>query len=134
MGEENNNMNPNRRDQNPNGGGSNGGNNNKRNNRAALIICLVCSVIMLIGWVSISNEIKARTQEEITYDEFITLLNEDKLEKVEIYADSGKLVVTPKNQPYSEQYTLTYFTGLLEDGNEIQQRCEAAGVSYTRVL
>ena len=129
MGEENNNMNQNRGNQNPNGSG----NNNKRNNRAAIVICLICSVVMLIIYLLVMKQINEQTTEEITYDEFVTLLNEDKLEKVEIYADSGKLVVTPKNQPY-ENYTMTYFTGLLEDGNEIQARLEAAGVSYTRVL
>ena len=128
MGEENNNMNQNRGNQNPNGSG-----NNKKNNRAAIIICLICSVVMLVIYLLVMRQINEQTTEEITYDEFVTLLNEDKLEKVEIYADSGKLVVTPKNQPY-ENYTMTYFTGLLEDGNEIQARCEEAGVSYTRVL
>ncbi len=126
MGEENKNLNQNRDGQNPNG-------NNRKTNRAAIFICLVCSVIMLIIYLFIMEQIEEETTEEITYDEFVTLLNEDKLEKVEIYADSGKLVLTPKNQPY-ENYTITYYTGLLEDGNEIQARCEAAGVSYARVL
>ena len=131
MGDENNNMNQNRGNQNPNGNGE--GNNNKRPNRAALLICLVCSIVMLLGYIFVTNEIKKSTTEEITYDEFIALLEEDKLDKVEIFADSGKLVVTPKNQPY-QNYTMTYYTGLLEDGNELQIRLEAAGVSYTRVL
>ena len=133
MGDENN-MNQNRGNQNPNGNGGNGGNNNsRRSNRRAILICLISSVVMLIISLFIMGEIEKGMTEEISYNEFLTLLNEDKLEKVEIYADSGKLVATPKNQTY-ENYTMTYYTGLLEDGNELQARLEAAGVTYTRVL
>ncbi len=130
MNEENNKNLNNGGNQNPNGGNDE---NRRKSNRTAMLLCLVCSVIMLIGYVFVQREISASTTKEITYDEFITLLEEKKLTKVEIYADSGKLVVTPENQPYSN-YTLTYYTGLLEDGNEIQARCAEAGVSYTRVL
>ena len=67
------------------------------------------------------NQIKASTTEEITYDKFVELLETGEIDKVEINADTGKLTITPKEQPY-ENYTLTYYTGLLEDGNFLQQR------------
>ena len=132
MGEEQNNLNH-RDNQGPNGGNGGNGGNNKRNNKAAILICLLSSVVMLFSWLYIQKQIEEKTTKEITYNEFITYLEEGNLEKVEIFADSGKLVVTPKNQTY-ENYTMTYYTGLLEDGNAIQERCEAAGVAYTRVL
>ena len=133
MSEENRNpMNNNRGDGNKNGTGDN---NNHRNNanKSMILICLVTSLIMLVGWMYAMNQIKSSTMEEITYDKFVELLASGDVTKVEINADTGKLTITPKNQPY-ENYTLTYYTGLLEDGNLLQQRCEAAGVTYTRVI
>ena len=123
------------------GGGNNGNNNgnrgnggnNKKSNKSVLLVCLIASLVMLFIYMFVSDKIAESTTEEITYNEFITLLETDKLDKVEIYSDSGKLVLTPKNQPY-QNYTITYYTGLIEDGNELQARCEAAGVNYTRVL
>ena len=130
------NQNPNQRNQdnrNPNGNSDKDKDNRKKNNRVAIIISLFVSLSMMVMYFLVQQEITKSTTEEITYNEFIDLLEEGNVEKVEIYADSGKLVVVPKNQPY-KNHDMTYYTGLLEDGNEIQERCEAAGVSYTRIL
>ena len=127
-------LNQNPMNQNNSGGNNPGGNNNKKNgpNRVMLLIWLVSFLIMVVGMVYTMKEASSRTTEEITYDEFVTMLNEGTIEKVEVNADTAKLVITPKNQPY-EGWTFTYTTGLLEDGNLIQERCEAAGVTYARV-
>lgn len=132
MSEENNN-NSNYNNDNRNQNDNRDKDKRRKNNRAAILISLAVSVVMMLMWLFVQQEITNSTTKEITYDEFIVLLEEGSLEKVEIYADSGKLVVTPKNQPYAN-HDITYYTGLLEDGNEIQARCEAAGVSYKRVL
>ena len=146
MSDDNRNQMNNNRGGGPNGGnngsngsgGGNGGNNKNNNNvnRSMLLLCLFSSLIMLFGFFFVEGQIQDRTTKEITYDEFVTYLNEDKIDKVEINADSGKLIITPKNQPYENKgnYVITYYTGLLEDGNLLQQRLEEAGVSYTRTI
>ncbi len=122
----------------PNGSGNNqngnrGDNNRKKNTRAAFIISLVSTLILLVAFLSLQKEIQSSTTKEITYNEFVALLDEGKIDKVEINSESGKLIITPKEQPYKE-YTFTYYTGLIEDGNLLQKRCEEAGVTYTRIL
>ncbi len=132
MSEENrNSMNNRRGDGNKNDSGGN--NRQNKSNKSMIVICLISSLIMLIGWMYAMDQIRESTTEEITYDKFVELLESGEIEKVEINADTGKLTITPKEQPY-ENYTLTYYTGLLEDGNFLQQRCEEAGVTYTRVV
>ena len=107
-------------------------NNNRRQNRVGIIICLVAALIMILWGRLISSQIEARTTEEITYDRFLELLESNQLTKVQVNSDNARLIITPVNQPYVG-YTITYYTGILEDGNMLQQRCEAAGVEYERI-
>jgi len=120
-----------------------GNNNNKRDdkkntNKISLLISMVSALIMIIGFMWVMNDMESKSTEEIPYNEFVQYLEEGKIERVEINADSGRLVIFPKNQPYENSgmfgMTFTYHTGLLEDGNLLQQRLEAAGVEYIRVV
>ena len=121
-----------------NGGNGSGGDNRKNSNRYAFLVSMLFSLIMLLGVLWVSDDVRSKATEQITYDQFITYLEEGKIERVEINADSGKLLIIPKDQPYENGgvfgMTFTYYTGLLEDGNLLQQRLEAAGVQYIRVV
>ncbi len=127
---------------NRNGGGNNGnkgGDNNRKNtNKMSLLISMVSALIMIIGFMWVMKDMESKSTEEITYNEFIQYLEEDKIERVEVNADSGMLIIYPKNQPYENSgmfgMTFTYYTGLLEDGNLLQQRLESAGIEYIRVV
>lgn len=123
-----NNRNPN---ENKNDGDKNG--NNRRQNRIGIIICLVTVLLMFFWYKAIMQQSETGTTEEITYDKFIELLEGGQVSKVELNADTGKIIITPLNQPYTN-YKVTYYTGILEDGNKLQQRCEAAGIVYERVI
>lgn len=117
-----------------NGNGDNGNNNGKKNqNRALLMIFVIASVIMLLFYFWFSRTMADSTTEEISYGKFIEMLEEGKFSKVEVYPDGERVVGTPTEQPY-KNITFTYYTGILEDGNEFQKRCEAAGVEYTRKI
>ena len=145
MSDENRNSMNNRGNQNPNGsGGGNNGNkgndddNRKKANRMSLLISMLSALIMIIGFMWVMNDMESKSTEEITYNEFIQYLEEGKIERVEVNADSGRLLIIPKNQPYQNSglfggVTFTYYTGVLEDGNLLQQRLDAAGVEYIRV-
>ncbi len=132
----------NNRGQGPNGDhGSNGDkkdDNRKNTNRTSMLISMVSALIMIIGFMWVMNDMESKSTEEIAYNEFIQYLEEDKIERVEVNADSGMLLIFPKNQPYENSgmfgMTFTYYTGLLEDGNMLQQRLEEAGVEYIRVV
>ena len=123
------------------GGGNNrnsGDNNRKNTNKMSLLISMLSALIMIIGFMWVMNDMESKSTEEITYNEFIQYLEEGKIERVEVNADSGMLIIIPKNQPYENNgvfgMTFTYYTGLLEDGNLLQQRLDAAGVEYIRVV
>ncbi len=101
---------------------------NKKYNRFAMIICLVlaCSVVMTIIW--IQDKIQENTNIEVSYDEFIEMLEDDEIEEVLITND--RIEIKPVEQP-EEGMEVKYYTGFLSDGTLID-RLEAAGVSYKR--
>ena len=136
MGDDNRNSMNNHGNQNRNGG--NKKDDKKNANRMSMLISMVSALIMILAFLWVMNDVESKSTEEITYNEFIQYLEEDKIERVEINADSGMLLIIPKNQPYENSgllgMTFTYYTGVLEDGNLLQQRLEAAGVEYIRVV
>ncbi|MBP3577163.1 MAG: ATP-dependent metallopeptidase FtsH/Yme1/Tma family protein, partial [Lachnospiraceae bacterium] len=122
-----------------NNGNSGGDDNNRKNtNKMSLLISMISALIMIIGFMWVMNDMESKSTEEITYNEFIQYLEEDKIARVEVNADNGRLLIFPKNQPYENSglfgMTFTYYTGLLEDGNLLQQRLEEADVEYIRVV
>ncbi len=116
---------------NKNGQGPNN-NKDKKQSRTGLVICIIVALFMLIWWRIINKSIQDGTTKEITYSEFVRILEAGEASKVEIYSEESRIVVTPKEQKINN-YTVTYYTGIIEDGNALQARCEAAGVEYTRV-
>ena len=66
------NQNNNQNNPNQNGGGSD--NNHRRNNRFSWIICLVAALFVLFSFTYMSKQMEAGTLKEITYSEFIDLL------------------------------------------------------------
>ncbi len=117
--------------------GNNGGDNKKNTNKLYLLVSMISALIMIAGFMWVMNDMESKSTEEITYNEFIQYLEEGKIERVEVNADSGRLLIIPKNQPYENSgmfgMTFTYYTGLLEDGNLLQQRLAAAEVEYIRI-
>ncbi|MCR5584947.1 MAG: ATP-dependent zinc metalloprotease FtsH [Lachnospiraceae bacterium] len=118
--------------ENPNNQNKNKNNNNKQT-KAGIFICIVAALFIIIWGRMISKDFDASINKEITYDEFIEMLNKDEVESVEIQSSTQKLVIVPKEQKY-EKYTETRYTGILEDGNALQERLETAGVSYSRKI
>ena len=127
----------NRNSMNNRGDNGNKKDDKKNTNKMSLLISMVTALIMIIGFMWVMNDMESKSTEEITYNEFIQYLEEDKIDRVEVNADSGRLVIIPKNQPYENSglfgMTFTYYTGVLEDGNLLQQRLEEAGVEYIRI-
>ena len=108
-------------------------NNNNRpgggNNRQSIIIFLICLLVGLIGMSVFSNALSTSTSREISYDQFIRMLDEGSVEKVEIQQE--RLEITPKNQ--TEGYgSITYYTQQTEDTTALTERLIAHGVSFSR--
>ncbi len=119
--------------QNPNNQGNNKNNKFGKQNRIGIFICIIAALFVVLWGRMISKTIEESTTKEITYDEFIDMLENGEVESVEVESSAQKLIITPKEQKYTK-YTETRFTGILEDGNALQARCEKAGVKYSRII
>ena len=119
--------------------GETGNNNGKKgkgsqNGRSGMLVCLIIALVMVMMFFYMMNQIEESTNQKITYNEFVTMLDGNKVAEVQVDSDSGRILIIPKQESQGlPSFSITYYTGILEDGNKIQERCEAAGVVYSRV-
>ncbi len=96
-------------------------------NRQNVVIFLVFMLVSFMVLSFIQNSLKDASTKEITYDAFIEMLNEDKVEKVEDTGLTWK--ITPTEQPL-ENVDITYFTGKMDD-DELLPLLKEKGVEIT---
>ena len=109
-------------------------NNNKQNknnspNRMVIIITLVSSLIILYMFWTLSEQIKEGTRKEITYDAFLQMLDDGKIESVVANTDNT-LEITPKEQD-SSALAVTYYTGWFYDA-DLVNRLRTADVEFSQ--
>lgn len=90
---------------------NNGSNNNNKNGMTILIFVLAALVVLFVASM-ISSSITKMTHQEITYSEFIDMVKEDKVEKVEF--KSGEINITPKTKEGTVSL-ISYYTAQLND-------------------
>jgi cell division protease FtsH len=108
-------------------------NNNKQNNnkngtpnRMIIIISLVSVLIIWYMFTFLSEQINEGTKKEITYNEFLTMLDNGEIKSVEV--QSEKIMIEPKIQENSTA-VVTYYTGYIVD-LDLVNRLKDAGVVF----
>ena len=102
-----------------------GGDDNKNpRNRQSILMFLIIALVAILFWNFIGN--MGSSSEEITYDEFIQMLDEDKVESVEIGSSQINIISTEKD---ALGRNITYYTGTVPDYS-LQQRLDEADVEY----
>jgi len=116
---------------NNNGGGGNG--NKPPKNSQTIAVFLIVTVISLIIMMFFNNLLRGSTNQEITYNKFIEMLENGEVKSVEI--ESGQYVITPKVQPIQALggSSYTYYTGIVSDPY-IAQRLLEAGVEFKKEI
>lgn len=99
--------------------------NKPNNNRTGLIICLIAAVCMLAMFFLMSNQLKENSHQKISYDEFLDILEDGKVKKVEF--KSNEITITPTVQK-NELYDMTYYTGYAESVDTLTKRLLSKGV------
>lgn len=96
--------------------------NSKRNQ--TIIILLVAAIVTILGTTFMSSFLENATTKEITYDEFLKMIEDDEIESVE-FDSKGKITIEPKGNK-NDYIKFTYWTTQLND-SEIISRLEKAG-------
>ena len=92
---------------------NNGGNNNGGNNKNGMTIMIfILTALLVLFLTSLLNSCaKDATNKEITYSEFIDMVEKDKVESVTF--TSSRINITPKGE--NKLYRITYYTAELND-------------------
>ena len=106
---------------NQNGGNNNqnNGNNNqngdKKGGNGQMILAFVIITLVTLFFMSLLNRCSAdMTSQRITYTEFVQMVKDDKVEKVEVGANQYN--ITPKSNDKT-LVKMTYYTGFIKDEN-----------------
>ncbi len=109
-------------------------NKNQKNDKRGWIF--VIAITLLVGFMmfSIFDYAGNATTKEITYDQFLTMLDEGKVEEVVI--GSSQLTITPKSELSDNEWSqlfqnfkITYYTAVVDDP-QLVERLEDAKVTY----
>ena len=125
-------------DQNRGQGPGNGSNNNNNNNKPprnsqTIMVFLIVTVITLIITGLFNSFRRGATNQEITYNEFMELLDKGQVESVEIA--SGRYIITPKQamNQFLGNMEYTYYTGLVDDPDLVEKLLDA-GVDFSKEI
>ncbi len=110
----------------PNNSGDN--NNNPKAPKIAPMLIAALVVLLIVSY--FTRALTSATNKEITYNEFIEMLDAGKVQSV--YIDNDKIIITPTEEivtnPYMSRMTITYVTGHVESVAQLSERLLASGV------
>ncbi|MCR5160609.1 MAG: ATP-dependent zinc metalloprotease FtsH [Lachnospiraceae bacterium] len=109
-----------------------GGGQPGNKNHSTIVIFLIVTLITLLIMSFVNNMMKDNTSQEITYDQFLTMLSKGQVGSVRI--GGSKLTIIPKTQPFSAQgVEFSFYTGRTDDP-ELVSRLEKAGVEFSEEI
>ena len=110
--------------------GNGGGNQNR--NHSSILIFLVVTLVTLVLMSFFNRMMNDSTSMEISYDQFLDLLEQNLVESVTL--DSDKLTVVTKNQSLASQgIEMTYYTGRMADP-DLVERLDKANVEFKQEI
>lgn len=95
---------------------NNNNNNKKPKNVNLIIFIIIAAVVTFIGLTLLSNMFRNATYKEISYDQFMQMIDEDKVKKVALEQD--RILITPveeEKQSGIAGVSYTYYTGYVND-------------------
>lgn len=125
--------------QNPNNGNNGNGSNNNDNNRGpkrqSILMFVMATLVTLLLVSYFMRMVNGSSTEEISYNEFIQMVDGGKIESVSIRSD--RIIITPKVENTSVTATSyiygngahkTYFTGKIEEDDTLTARLLARNI------
>ncbi len=112
--------------QSPNNGNNNS-NNKKNTNGQMILLFLLITLVALFLMSMFSRWQTQMTTKEISYTEFLQMVEEDKVDEVHVTSNSYR--ITPKKVK-NEFVTITYYTGIAGNDLELVALLKEHGVDY----
>lgn len=113
---------------NNNNGNNNNNPNQKKNNNGQMILMFLLVTLVALFFMSMFSRWQAQmTTEEISYTEFLQMVEDDKVEEVHVSSNSYR--ITPKKEK-DEILTMTYYTGIAGNDLELVSLLKEHNVKY----
>ena len=111
----------------------NGNNNNKKPRNVNLIVfVIIAAVITFIGITMLNSMLKNATYKEISYNQFIEMVNNDQVKKVALEQD--RILITPTDDAQENngvnKLGYTYYTGYVND-DSLVSLLKRKGIEFT---
>lgn len=104
----------------------NGNQNKNPKNKQTIFVFLIATIVALLGISLLSSMVGDARAKEITYNEFLEMLENDEIKAVELA--SSQINIDPVEQP-SQYMDIYYYTGYAPD-YKLVERLEEAGVEF----
>lgn len=104
--------------------------NNNRNNKQGLSFIILVTVVTMIMVMALFRFQGAGSDNEISYDEFLEMVDDGKVEEVVI--QSGRIVITEKKEK-DQKIAKEYYTGVVRD-DSLAERLEKAKVKFSQQI
>ena len=116
-----------------NGNNGNGGPGNGNKNHSTIMIFMVVTLITLLIMNFFNNMMKDTTSQEITYDEFLEMVDKGLVKEVTL--DEDTITIVPKVQPFSSSgMEISYYTGRIYSDTDLVKRLEEAGIRFNEEI
>ncbi|MBE5962355.1 MAG: ATP-dependent zinc metalloprotease FtsH [Lachnospiraceae bacterium] len=109
---------------------NNGSKNKKNPLKSGWILCLVVALLFVFIFSYMTKQWEASTLKQIKYNEFLRLLDDDKVDEVVIQTDKDRILIYPKSTAINAGYEVVYYTGIISMDN-LEQLCNEAGVTFS---
>ena len=96
-------------------------------NSRMILMCVGITVLLIIFFSQVTKNLNSALQQEITYDQFLRMVEEDLVDTV--YIKQEKLEITPKTTTAAGYEVMTFYTGTLDD-DDLIKRLYDSGVSF----
>ncbi len=108
-------------------GGNQDGNRGPKFNQT-IVILIIAALITFIGISWLNSMVKDATYKEVTYDEFLDMIDDGEIAKVSF--ESDRILIEPVKQNNSMGVKYTYYTGYLND-DEIIGKLEENNIKFS---
>ena len=110
----------------------NGNNNKKPKNVNLIVFIIIAAVITFIGITMLNSLLRNATYKEISYNEFIEMVNNDEVESVSLEQD--RILITPTESAQESngvnKLGYTYYTGYVND-DSLVPLLKRKGIEFT---
>lgn len=100
-------------------------------NRQSILVFLICVLVSLMCMGLFSDMFSGTTSEEISYDMFIEMVEQNQIKEVQI--QGSVLTIIPRVNTDSYGQSITYSTNMVEDRNELTKRLEDKKITFSVV-